>query len=366
MSNGIQNQYTPDYVSPPGDILLETLEERGMTQAELAERMGRPRKTINEIIRGKTAITPETALQIERVLGPPAGFWNNYEQLYRQHLAQMKERRLLESQVDWLQGFSIKVMIERGWIQSSNDEVSQLRGLLNFLGVASPEQGETVWKRSLVAFRKARTFQGNVKDLSAWLRRGEIQAQNIYCQPYEAESFRQALNNIRDLTLTPPEVFQPELIRLCASTGVTVAFVPQLPESRVSGATRWLASDKALIQLSLRYKTDDQLWFTFFHEAGHILLHGKRDVFLEDDDMDDDDKEQQADDFAAKILIPPSYLTGFLRRRKRRHLSHEAIKAFAQKLGIAPGIIVGRLQHEGYLPFTHGNRLKRRLAWKRT
>ena len=83
MSNVIQNQYTPDYVSPPGETLQEVLEERGMSQAELAERTGRPKKTINEIINGKAAITPETALQLERVLGIPASFWNNRERRYR-------------------------------------------------------------------------------------------------------------------------------------------------------------------------------------------------------------------------------------------------------------------------------------------
>jgi len=366
MSNRIQNQYAPDYVSPPGDILLEALEERGMTQAQLAERMGRPRKTINEIIQGKAGITPETALQLERVLGAPTSFWNTYERLYRQHLAQMKERQLLENQVTWLRGFSLRDMIERGWIQSSEDKVSQVRELLNFFGVASPEQWRAVWDRALVAFRRASAFQSEIKDLSAWLRRGETQAHTLYCQPYEAENFRKTLSKIRDLTLTPPQVFQTDLIRLCASTGVAVVFVPQLPRSRVSGATRWLAPNKALIQLSLRYRTDDHLWFTFFHEAGHILLHGKRDIFLEEDHGDEDDRERQADGFAAKTLIPPVPLREFLKRRKRSGPSLEAIKAFAHQLGIAPGIVVGRLQHDGYLSFTHGNRLKRRLVWKKT
>ena len=363
MSDVVRNQYVPDYVSPPGDVLLETLQERGMTQAELAERMGRPKKTINEIVRGKAAITPETALQLERVLGPPASFWNRYEQLYRQHLAERKEREVLENQVEWLQGFPVRAMVERGWIRSCGNELSQLYELLNFFGVASPEQWEKVCKRSLVAFRKARTSQSNVKSLSAWLRRGEIQAGNIDCEPYESDRFRQTLINIRELTLKPPEEFEPELIRLCASTGVAVTFVPQLPQCGISGATRWLRPDKALLQLSLRYKTDDQLWFTFFHEAGHILLHGKRDVFLEDDDMDGDDKELEADGFAAKILIPSARMKGFLRTSRPGHISIDAIESFASDIAIAPGIVVGRLQHDRNLPFRHGNRLKRRLAW---
>ena len=92
MRSAIQNQYNPDYVSPPGDTLLDVLEERGMSQAELAERTGRPRKTINEIINGKTAITPDTALQLERVLSIPAQFWSQREQNYQDFLARQRER----------------------------------------------------------------------------------------------------------------------------------------------------------------------------------------------------------------------------------------------------------------------------------
>ncbi|MEY2914970.1 MAG: hypothetical protein RLZZ184_4279 [Cyanobacteriota bacterium] len=99
MESKIQNRYNPDYVSPPGDTLLEVLEHRGMTQAELAERTGRPKKTINEIIKGKAAITPETALQLERVFNIPASFWNNRERHYREFLAQKEEKKRLAKQV---------------------------------------------------------------------------------------------------------------------------------------------------------------------------------------------------------------------------------------------------------------------------
>ena len=58
----------------------------GHLGAELAESTGRPRKTINEIIAGKAEITAETALQLERVLGIPASFWNNLERNYQESL----------------------------------------------------------------------------------------------------------------------------------------------------------------------------------------------------------------------------------------------------------------------------------------
>jgi hypothetical protein len=238
-----------------------------------------------------------------------------------------------------------------------------VRELLSFFGVASPEQWGVFWGESAVACRKTPAFQSDSEAVSAWLRMGEIKAQRIGCRPYNASDFRKALINARRLTLEPPDVFQSELVDLCAEVGVAVVFVPQLPRTRVSGVTRWLNPDKALIQLSLRYRTDDHLWFTFFHEAGHILLHGKRDVFLEVEDTTDV-KEEKANDFARNILIPPDKLESFLRRVTPNYISIREIRAFASEIGIAPGIVVGRLQHDGLLSYKNCNGLKQKFVWR--
>ncbi len=358
----INNEYTPDVVSPPGETLLEKLKEIGMTQAELANRMGRPKKTINEIIKGKASITPETALQLERVLGIPARFWNNREQLYRQYLTRRAETERLAQSIDWLRNFSIKAMVNLGWVTKFEDDVQQLAELLNFFGVVSPNQYEMIWGKFEVSFRKTTAFESSPFDLSAWLRQGELEAQNIQCTPFSSEKFIEALTRIRNLTTAPPEVFQPEMVQLCAAAGVAVVLVPQLPQARVSGATRWLTPDKALLQLSLRYKTDDHFWFSFFHEAGHILLHGKSKLFLEDDGKDDK-KEEEANAFAADVLVPTDSLAEFLAGRPGGRISKIAVREFAERLGIAPGIVVGRLQHDGHLLYTHLNGLKRKFQW---
>src|SRR4030043_874947 len=127
MSKDIKNQFIPDYAVPPGETLLETIEAIGMSQAELAERTGRPKKTINEIIKGKAAITSETALQLERVLGAPAGFWNNLERNYQENLARIDEQRRLQKQISWLNRLPINAMIKNGWVKGFKDNIQQLR-----------------------------------------------------------------------------------------------------------------------------------------------------------------------------------------------------------------------------------------------
>lgn len=364
-----QNQYTPDFVSPPGETLQETLDELGMTQAELADRTGRPKKTINEIVLGKAAITSETALQLELVLGVPATFWLRREQQYREWLARQEEENRLRNQTGWLREIPLQQMISYGWVKKLEDPVRQLREVLNYFGVASPDQWHTLYEGA-VAFRRSTAFQANPAATAAWLRQGELRAQKIECASYDPEKFRQALFRIRALTVQPPQVFEPELRRECARAGVAVVLIRELPGTHVCGATRWLTPDKALIQLSLRYKTDDQLWHSFFHESGHVLLHGKREIFLETDNgkgAQEDElqaREEEANRFAAHTLIPPAQFQYFTTRYDYRSIG--AIQAYAREIGIAPGILVGQLQHEGLIPYKNCNGLKRRFEWQQS
>jgi len=243
---------------------------------------------------------------------------------------------------------------------------------LNFFGVASPDQFEQSCLKTVdVAFRRSTAFSADRASVAAWLRKGELEARQIACAPYDEARFTKALGRIRALTTEPPEVFQPEAVRECRQSGVALAFVRALPRTRASGATRWLTPSKALIQLSLRYKSDDQLWFSFFHEAGHIVKHGKTALFLDTEpgvparggdpkEAEADRNEAEADRFAANMLIRPENLRRFTRGGD---YSRQAIVRFAHEIGIAAGIVVGRLQHDKILRYNQQNALKRRLDW---
>jgi len=354
-----QNQYQPDFVTPPGETLEEILETIGMSQAELARRMGRPLKTINEIIKGKTSITPETALQFELVLDTPANFWINREQRYQESLARTEEREQMEVFIGWLKNFPLNSMIKFGWIDYYQDKTLQLKEVLNFFGTVSPKQWENLWFSPQVDYRKSPVFEADPYATAAWLRKGELIAQNIDCAAYNKINFIEALKSIRKLTNKSPKDFMPQVIKKASDAGVAVVFIPELPKIRTSGATRWVNS-KPVIQLSLRYKTNDHLWFTFFHEAGHILYHGKKEVFLEDGSSLNK-KEQTADKFAANFLIPLNDYKKF--KPSFNGYSHSDVVSFAEKIDIAPGIVVGRLQHDGKLPPSHLNKLKQSLLW---
>lgn len=361
MVNKKNDQYNPDYAVPPGETLLEIIESRGMSQTQLAERTHRPKKTISEIINGKTAITSETAIQFEHVLDVPAKFWMNLENNYRGTLARLEEQERLVAQQEWLKTVPVKVMIEKGWVKKRSEVVEQFKEVLIFFGVASVEGWKGYWGNLLksAAFRQSKAFISDSSAVATWLRQGEREAQNIQCDEFSSTKFKKVLSDIRLLIGQSPAVFVPAIIKLAASAGVAVVFVSEVPKCRVHGATRWLNSNKALIQLSLRYRTDDHLWFTFFHESGHILKHGRKAIFLEGE-FDNEQAEAEADAFASDFLIPPKEYARFC---LVGDFCQDSVRMFSKRLGIAPGIVVGRLQHGKVIPYSHLNGLKRQFTW---
>jgi HTH-type transcriptional regulator/antitoxin HigA len=369
----IRTEYTPDFLSHPGETLLETLEVKSMTQAELALRMGRPKKTINEIIKGKTSITPETALQLEMALGIPASFWNERERRYQESIAEAQQNKRLEQWVNWLEKVPYKELVQKGWITKQYNPVDILKSVLTFFGVVSPEQWEIIWsERESIAYRKSTAYSADDVSVAAWLRQAELIGISFDCPTYTEDGFRQALKEIRALTHKRPSVdlYQSIIIDLCQQVGVAVAFVPELSQSRVFGASQWLSPQKALIAMSLYYKRDDQFWFTFFHEAAHILLHSKKEVFIDVDSSESRslEIEKEADQFARDFLIPFDELKHFiqsrtLNREGKPFFHKEDICLFAEQIGIAPSIVVGRLQHDHILDFRFRKELITWLEW---
>jgi HTH-type transcriptional regulator/antitoxin HigA len=354
------NEYFPNEVSPPGETLQELLGSRGITQSQLAERTGKHVKNINAIIQGKEAISPTTALSLERALGVPAAFWNEREKNYRAYLARIESVERLETHVSLLKDYPIKEMAKHGWLRLSRHPVQQLEILLKFFGIASPDQLESCWTGSNVAYRHSPAFKSNPKAVAAWLRCGEIEAEKIRCKPFNRIRFERFLSEIRKLTETKPDEFAPALREGCARCGVAVVFVPEIAGTHLSGARVWMLPSKARIQLSLRHKSNDHLWFTFLHEAAHVLKHPKRMVYIDSKDCPTNRIEEEANAFARDWLIPPDRYDAFI---AAKNFSAHAVVRFAESLGIAAGIVVGRLQHDGHIGHYLLNNLKQRFRW---
>jgi addiction module HigA family antidote len=347
-----------DLAVPPGELLAEELEARGMTQRELADRTGRPGQKISEIINGKKSITYDTALELEKVLGIPAHFWVNLEASYQLSKARLREKSELEKQQQWLEFFPVRELRARDYIPRTRDKRETVAAFLKFFGVASfPALRER--QEALLQYRITPKSKVSLGALWAWLQVGDIEAGEIDTAPYNERRFVDALGEIRGFTGEQAEVFFPRMRDLCASAGVAFVVIKEFPKSGANGVARWISTDKAMIQLSTRRRWTDIFWFSFYHEAKHVLDRQKKRAFVNGIN-DDPDAEAGADRFAADWLIPPDEWAGFVASRAWSPLR---VREFAQRVGIHPGIVVGRLQHEGLVGYARLNDLRRKFVW---
>jgi hypothetical protein len=319
---------------------------------------------ITEIILGKAPVEPETALQLSRVLPVDAATWMSLEANYRLHLAQEKEVQVLEESVPWAMSFPVKALCARGWIAPRERGTDLVVELLNFFGAGTVAGYRNRFDELLTAnFRTSPTYENQLESLVAWLRIGELAAEHINPEEFDREEFRKTLHLIRPLTRVPVEEALPELTRLCAKAGVAFVFEPQLGKIAMSGASRWLSPRRALIQQTGRYKRDDHFWFTFFHECAHLLLHSRRQVYV-DVQLGKGSatvaQENEANDWAAEFLVPYGELKKFIRRFDGS--SEDQVIAFAEEIGVSPGIVVGQLHHRKLLEFREMNDLRRPFA----
>lgn len=355
----MSDKFHPDWASAPGDTIAEILQERELSKAEFAQQLGYTPQAAADLLEGRATITIATARKLSQVLGASVEFWMTRDFQYRQNID-----RLPAADQEWLAELPVGDMIRFGWLVPVPRPSEELAACLRFFNVPTVQAWRQTYSglHEMAAFRTSPSFDSRPAAVAAWLRQGEILASQIECRPWDVTQFQELLSRIRPLTRQKdPKRFLVELRRLSAESGVAVVVARAPSGCRASGATRFLSRDKALLMLSFRYLTDDQFWFTFFHEAGHLMLHGRSDLFLEGFDTPSTHQEQEANDFAARILIPTERQPDLMALRAN---SQDVIR-FAVRVGVSPGIVVGQLQHLGKIKRNSLNRLKRRYVWER-
>lgn len=362
--------YAPDWVSPPGDTILDIIEDRGWSQVELAKRLGYTEKHVSQLVNGRVPLSNEAAMKLALVLGSNTGFWLTREAKYREHCARLEAERAYAGWVNWLDLLPLKALMAVAAIPKTTLLPKNKPGLvgacLRFFGVASPDDWIKHYGGMEVAYRRSRQDQSNIGAISAWLRMGEKQAEETNGPKYDKAKFEKSLKTIRSLVSKSPTVFEPQMRHLLHEAGVAFVLVPSIPGAHVSGVARWISPTRPLIQLSLYGKTNDKFWFTFFHEAAHILLHAnnqaeKKSIFLDDPGAahSNETHEQEANEWAGNYLIHCSFSAELAILNNRA-----AVTTFAQKAATHPGIIVGRLQHDGIIPPSWFNDMKEKFSLK--
>jgi HTH-type transcriptional regulator / antitoxin HigA len=359
MTNVEVQRQEKDWFSRPGDSVLSAMRRRGVSAEALSARLAGGMPQLRELMCGFGAIDDETAASLSGMLGGSTTFWKNRQAKYQEALAQTVDQLSKEDADAWLN--RIPAPGSKGRITERTRSV-ELERRLAYFGVSTlkswdarygPHQRQAMFRRSLA-------FTQHDGATSMWLREGELDANLRQTAAWSSDALRDRLQSIRALSrISKPSRFMPPLVKLLADAGVALVIVRAPKGCRASGASRMIAPEKAMILMSFRHRADDHFWFTLFHEIGHLLLH-EASSFVDTEGMESDDPyEKEANDFAATVIVPQN------RQVELMSLSPDdsSIRRFAVSLGVAPGLILGQLQHRGIVAHGTLRRLRRHWTW---
>lgn len=334
--------------TPPGATIKEQLNDRGMSQKEFAARMDMSEKHISKLINGDVHLTPETSVRLETVLGVPAQFWNNLESIYREKVVKAEAENAMDADIEIAKRFPYSEMIKLGWVPNTRKAEEKVVYLRKYFEVVelSLLGNEQITK---IACRRLAITEKSDLALMAWVQEAKIKARDIQTAPIDVKGFKAVIPEIREMTVLKQEKFCPELKKRLADCGVALVFLPHLKGSFLQGAS-FMDGNKIVVGLTARKKDADIFWFSLFHELAHIALGhiGQPNGTSEED-------EKAADKWSADILITADDFKWFI---ETNDYSERSVIRFAQDQGIAPGIVVGRLQRERLIKYNMLNNLK--------
>ena len=338
--------------TPPGATIKEQIIDRGMNQKEFAVRMGLSEKHVSKLINGEVQLTTDVARRLEMVLGLPMQFWCNLEAVYREKIVKVNEENAMDEDIEIAKKMPYKEMAQNGWVIDTSKWSERVISLRKYFEVAQLNflQGTLI---PGIACRKLSETEKSDFALIAWAQKAKIEARKIVTKPIDIATLIKVIPQIREMTMMAPKDFCPKLIELLANCGVAMVFLPHIGGSFLHGAT-FFDGNKIVVGLTVRGKDADKFWFSLFHELAHIIYGhvGKMEGTTEND-------EKCADEFAKNTLIPENQYEEFINQNEYTKIS---ITEFANKVSIDVGIVVGRLQKDGYIQYSWHNDLKTRYV----
>ncbi|OIH83515.1 hypothetical protein BLJ79_15760 [Arthrobacter sp. UCD-GKA] len=347
-----------DYAVPTGEFIEEWLEENNMSQAELARRLNVSPKHVSKLIAG-ARLTETVAMKLELVTGVPARIWLSYEATYRADIARLGLEAELAAEKDVAALFPVKELRQMGIITETMRRPGiLLMQLMGFFAVGSLE-GLKSRAQPLAAFRQDAAHPVDPAAVQVWLRLIELELASLdeLESRYNREAFLELLPEIRALSLKSPEEYGSLIPQMLGDVGIRLIYKSEVKGIRAYGATQWIGGHP-VITLTTRGDDEGKFWFTLFHEFGHVLHHPHNELFIQNQDGDGGSiLEAEADGFASDYLIKPG-----MAKRLGSLRSLQEVREFAAAIGVCPGIIVGRMHHDGIWPYQNGRGLYKRLA----
>ncbi|MCR5623960.1 MAG: helix-turn-helix domain-containing protein [Lachnospiraceae bacterium] len=334
--------------TPPGATIKEQLKDRCMSQKEFAARMDMSEKHISKLINGDVALTPETAVRLEMVLGVPAKFWNNLEAIYREKIIKVEAENTMDADIVISKQFPYVEMVKYGWVPKSKGAKERVVYLRKYFEVVALSllNNERITK---IACRKLDITEKSDLAVIALAQEAKIRARNVNTLTINVKGLISALPEIRKLTLLKSEDFCAKIKKYLAEYGIALIFLPDLKGTRVQGVT-FMDGNKVVVGIAVKENDSDKIWFSLLHELAHIVLG-----HIDQPDGTSIEDEKAADEWSDDVLITAEDFEKF---RNEHDYSEKSVLNFADEQGVAPGIVVGRMQSEGMISHNKLNNLK--------
>lgn len=349
MKKNINNDKQAARVFHPGEILLDEINARQLTQSEFSEIIDRPPRTINEIIKGKRSITPETAGVIAAALGSSPDMWLALQAEFdlsilnkklKNEPAEIMERSELYSL------FPIADLVRRAYIKRKANVDELKKQILDLIGLESIDEFKSF------AGAHFRASEGDI--IHGYLKTWVLLAKKIAIKQsvgvYRQEKLIEFAKTIRNFSNHSSGI--SSLVEELKKLGVRLVFLPHFSKTRVDGAACWLDKKSPMIVMSLRYQRIDNFFFTLLHEIGHIILHGLSNpetCFIDDiHSPSKDEREKEANRFAVSNLG----LAGVADSLKFKEITPQILSKKSEELGIHPSILIGHLQYANLLNYS--------------
>jgi len=343
----------------PGYYISEIIDDMGITQAEFATRLGTNTKTLSFLINGQTNITNDLAKKLSVMLGTSEEIWLNLQSTYDQKMIETQKKRDFDSQKTLARLIDYKFFVETAGLSETRDIREKIANLCSFFKVS--DLRIMLKPDFLVNYRTGinNVNEKNILNSQAWVQTAINFSQDIETEAYDSNKLKSNLPEIRSMTLLSPEEFLPRMRQIFAECGVAFVLLPNLKNSGVNGAVKWINDERVVLAMNNRRLDADIFWFSLFHEIRHVLQRKIKTVFISYSEKEivevNKQLEDDADNFAANYLIPPAAIKKFA---PSIYTSDEQIIAFAKEIGIHPGIVAGRLQHDGIIAPNRCSKLK--------
>ncbi len=334
----------PNFIVPPGTILKEYMDTRGITQKELAQLTDSSERHVSELIHAKIKLTEAFAVKLERVFPDvKAEFWMNLETAYRLHLLRNQDHNIPElKQV--AKDFQFKSVF-KGMTLTLQEQAHRM---LDLLEIDSFDQAEDQMNDLSLNFMED---GGDKKSMYVWIKlcESEIDIQNDVenIPTFSIDRLKANVNVFKRLIYTQDfDVALTNLTRFAHAMGILIVMHESIPNAKIRGAVRFL-DDNPIIYLSDRYKRLDTFYFAFIHELAHIMnsdvSKGNQAIVITNE------TEQLANDYAKDFLINRHTYETFV--DSHQNIKEEDILVFAKNHRIVPDILIGFLEHDHIIEY---------------